>query len=62
MRQRYYNGSTTQITDPFFACRCPGGHAYWSVTYTRRCHECGKVLESCIPTTQTDKEKAASAN
>lgn len=58
-RQRYYSDCVTQITDPFYVCQCPAGHAFWSVTYIKKCHKCGKRLTSCIP---ADRKKAASCN
>lgn len=59
MKENRYNDHVTRVTDPFYACRCPEGHAYWSVTYTRRCRKCGRKLESCLP---AGTKKAASAN
>ncbi len=54
-----YSDRVTMITDPFYVCRCPQGHAYWSVIYVRTCRTCGKRLERCVP---ADIKKAVNAN
>lgn len=59
MRQSYYSDRVTKITDPFYVCRCPAGHAFWSTTYQKRCRECGQRFISCLP---AGTKKAASAN
>lgn len=59
MQQTYYIDHVTKITEPFYVCHCPAGHAFWSVTYQRRCRECGRVLDGCLP---ADTKKAASGN